>query len=92
MAGTALERHSEWHGLREGDPVVVEKELRQNFVFVAHVRNTNSGEEWVEVRGGKNGDMKTRSFRPEQIYPPAAKKGAKLVGLSFAHAPRLSLP
>ena len=81
-----LQRSTQWAGLRTGDPVVVnaERELRHTWVFVAHVRNTASNEEWVEVRGGRSGEMKSRSFRCELIYPANAKKGGKVTGLSLA--------
>ena len=93
MTRASLQRSTTWQGLRAGDAVVVDgvKERRQQWVFVAHVRNTQSGEEWVEVRGGRVGEAKGRSFRPELIFPPSAKKGSKIVGLSFAVAPQLPL-
>ena len=93
MATSNLDRSTTWHGLREGDPVVVGgvKERRQQWVFVAHVRNAVSGDEWVEVRGGRSGEAKTRSFRVDLIFPPSARKGSKLVGLPYAVAPQLPL-
>lgn len=86
-------RSAAWHGVREGDPVVVNgpKERRQSWVFVAHVRNEETGEEWVDVRGGRQGESKGRSFRPEAIYPPCARKGSRIEGLSLADAPQLPL-
>jgi len=77
--------------LHEGDAVVVDgpRERRQRWVFVAHVRNTVTGDEWVEVRGGRQGEAKGRSFRPEMIYPAGAKRGARVQGLSLASAPQL---
>jgi hypothetical protein len=54
---------------------------------VALVENLVSGESWVEVVGGKRGDRKLWSFRPEQIFAP----GAKGRGPSLAAAPRLDL-
>jgi len=88
-----LKRSTQWAGLTTGDPVVVnsEKELRHSWVFVAHVTNIVTNDEWVEVRGGRSGEMKSRSFRCDLIYPPTAKKGAKVVGLSYAEAPQLNL-
>ena len=84
-------RSSTWNGVRDGDPVVVDapKERRQHFTFVAHVVNEATGEEWIEVRGGRVGEAKGRSFRPDLIYPGEARKGARLVGLSLASAPKL---
>jgi len=86
-------RVTTWNGLREGDPVVVNlpKEVRSSFVFVAHVTVVATGEAWVEVRGGRKGEMKDRSFLPELLYPAAAKKGSRLVGQSLAEAPQLPL-
>jgi hypothetical protein len=76
-----------------GDPVVVDgvRERRQQWVFVAHVLNEQTGDEWVEVRGGRQGEAKGRSFRPELIYPLTARKGARLVGQSLAVAPQLPI-
>lgn len=84
-------RTTKWAGLSTGDPVVISgtKELRQSWVFVAHVTNTQSSEQWVEVRGGRQGEAKSRSFRPEMIFPPTSKKGSRIVGQSLADAPQL---
>ena len=89
----ALERSLTWSGLRPGDAVVVDapKERRSEFVFVAHVRNDMTGDEWVEVRGGRSGEAKDRSFQPGVIYSLAARRGSRVVGLSLADAPRLPL-
>lgn len=86
-------RTTHWHGVRAGDEVVVDgvKERRQHWVFVAHVRNEVSSDEWIEVRGGRTGEAKGRSFRTEVIYPAQAKRGSRLVGLSLALAPQLPL-
>lgn len=86
-------RSSQWNGVRAGDPVVVNavKERRQQWVFVAHVRNEATGDEWVEVRGGRVGEAKGRSFRPEVIYPGHAKRGARVTGLSLVDAPQLPI-
>ena len=88
-----LVRSTQWAGLSTGDEVVVDgvRERRQRWVFVAHVHNTHTDEEWIEVRGGRDGEAKSRSFRPEVIYPPSAKKGSRLVGMSLAAAPQLPL-
>lgn len=89
----SIVRYPAWHGVRYGDPVVVNgpKELRLSWSFVAHVVNEATGDEWVEVRGGRVGESKGRSFRPELIYPNGARKGARVVGLSLATAPQLAL-
>jgi hypothetical protein len=86
-----LVRSTKWAGLSTGDAVVIDgaKELRQSWVFVAHVANTTSGEEWIEVRGGRLGEAKGRSFRPEQVFPSTAKKGGRVIGQSLANAPQL---
>jgi hypothetical protein len=86
-------RSSQWNGVRDGDAVVVNsgKERRQNWTFVAHVVNEATGEEWIEVRGGRVGEAKGRSFRPDLIFPGEARKGARVIGLSLAMAPKLPL-
>jgi hypothetical protein len=88
-----LTRSTKWAGLNHGDAVVVDgvKERRQHWVFLAHVLNEETGDEWVEVRGGRVGEAKGRSFRPELIYPAGARKGARLVGQSLAIAPQLPI-
>jgi hypothetical protein len=82
-----------WNGVRNGDPVVVNgvKERRQHWTFVAHVLNEATGDEWIEVQGGRIGESKGRSFRTELIYPSGSRKGSRVVGLSLATAPQLSL-
>ena len=88
-----LVRSTVWNGVSSGEPVVVDgvKERRLSWVFVAHVRNEVSGDEWVEVRGGRRGEAKGRSFRPEMIFPAGSKKGPNVVGMSLFSAPRLPL-
>ena len=56
--------------------------------FVAHVANAETGEEWVEVVGGRSGDRAVRSFRPDQLYAPSARPGRDP---SLADAPGLPL-
>ncbi len=87
-----LIRSTQWAGVRTGDAVVVDGiKGRQSWVFVAHVVNEVTSEEWVDVRGGRVGETKGRSFRPELIYPSGAKRGSRLVGLPLALAPQLPL-
>ncbi|MHB1209924.1 MAG: hypothetical protein ACYC1I_09495 [Acidimicrobiales bacterium] len=88
-----LVRTTHWAGVSRGEAVLVDgaKERRQQWVFVAHVLNEETGDEWVEVRGGRQGEAKGRSFRPELIFPLGAKKGARLVGQSLAAAPQLPI-
>ncbi|HEY1825073.1 MAG TPA: hypothetical protein VGG21_03835 [Acidimicrobiales bacterium] len=86
-------RSRAWNGVCEGDAVLVNapRERRQSWIFVAHVLNESSGDEWVEVRGGRQGEAKGRSFVPELIFPACARKGTKIEGLSLARAPQLPL-
>jgi hypothetical protein len=88
-----LVRSTQWAGVQAGDAVVVDgvRERRQSWVFVAHVRNEATSEEWIDVRGGRVGEAKGRSFRPELIYPGGAKRGSRLVGLPLAVAPQFEL-
>jgi hypothetical protein len=85
-----LARSTQWAGLRPGDPVQVEgTRLRSaTWNFVAHVSNVETGEEWVEVVGGKPGDRAVRSFRPDQLYAKSARPGRDP---SLADAPGLPL-
>ena len=85
-----LRRSSTWAGLQAGSPVEVSgTRLRSaTWSFVAHVVNITNGEEWVEVVGGKAGDRKVRSFRPEQIFAPEHRR-ANEPRLSLAEAPQL---
>lgn len=86
-----LLRSTRWAGLRSGDPVeVAGTRLRgAHWTFLAHVRNDASGEEWVEVVGGRAGDRKLRSFRPEQVYAPGALAARGRGAISLAEAPQL---
>lgn len=86
-------RATAWAGLIAGDPVVVDgvKERRQHWTFVAHVRNEATNEEWIEVRGGRVGEEKGRSFRSDLIYPPSAQRGSRLTGLPLLLAPQLPI-
>ena len=91
--GAKIVRDRQWAGIVAGDPVVFNspKELRQQWVFVAHGRNEVTGDEWIEVRGGRPGEGRGRSFRPELIYPLAARRGSRVMGRSLHDAPQLSL-
>jgi len=91
-----LVRTAAWAGLRPGDPVEIAASARlrsATWSFVAHVRNTETGAEWVEVVGGRSGDRMLRSFRPEQVFPPGARKARakRSRPASLADAPRLPL-
>jgi hypothetical protein len=87
-----LVRTQNWAGLAPGDRIEVEgRGLRgASWTFLAHVRNAVSGEEWVEVVGGKAGDRTVRSFRPHQVFAPSARKGNE-PRPSLADAPQLPL-
>ncbi len=88
---TPLERATSWAGLRPGDRVVVTGlRLRSaTWSFVAHVHNTETGEEWVEVVGGRPGDRTVRSFRPELVHPPVGRRSRP--GPPLTEAPQLPL-
>jgi len=88
-----LRRASTWAGLRRGDAVeVIGTRLRSaKWEFLAHVSNVVTGDEWIEVVGGRVGDRKLRSFSPERVFAPT-KKGTRTVSRSsLADAPRLPL-
>jgi len=82
-----VRRSTSWAGLRAGDPVSIDdaRARRGSFEFVAFVEHLENGQSWVEVVGGKRGDRKLWSFRPEQVFRP----GAKGQGLSLAEEPGL---
>jgi hypothetical protein len=85
-----LVRTVAWSGLRAGDPVEIDgTRLRSaRWAFIAHVRNAHTGDEWIEVVGGRPGDHKLRSFRPEQVFPPRSGRGGA-ARPSLADAPQL---
>ncbi len=88
-----LQRSFAWAGLHKGDPVEVSgTRLRAaNWEFVAHVRNIATGDEWIEVVGGRSGDRKLRSFGPERVFAPAAKQRKRVTRASLAEQPMLPL-
>jgi hypothetical protein len=83
-----LRRRTTWAGLGPGDPVQVTgtRFRAASWEFVAHVENGETGEEWVEVVGGRPGDRAVRSFRPQQLYAVSARPGRDP---SLADAPGL---
>ncbi len=87
-----LRRSPAWAGLHQGDPVRIEAPGlgSASWTFVAHVANTETGEETVEVVGGKPGERMVRSFRPEQAFP-VTKHRSKTAAPSLAEAPQLPL-
>ena len=80
-------RHATWAGLRAGDRVEIDdpRARRGSFEFVAYVVHSGSGASWVEVVGGKRGDRKLWSFKPELVFAP----GTRGRGPSLDEAPRL---
>jgi hypothetical protein len=86
-----LRRDRTWAGLRRGDTVEITgtRVRRATWTFLAHVANSATGEEWVEVVGGGPGDRKLRSFPCDRVFAPRAK--GKPLGPSLAEAPRLPL-
>jgi hypothetical protein len=56
--------------------------------FRAHTRNDRTGDESIEVVGGRLPDRRVRSFRPDQVFPVGGRKGGKP---SLADAPQLPL-
>lgn len=85
-------RRESWAGVRAGDSVeVAGVPGRRAWVFVAHVTNESTGEDWVEVRGGRPGEAKFRAFAPDSVYPAGSRRGSRWVRASLARAPRLDL-
>ena len=95
-----LRRTDRWNGLRAGDPIAIAglKIRGAQWWFRAHVRNERTGAESIEVVGGRTGDRKIRSFRPEQVYPapspgPGGRTGRRRAKggdrPSLAEAPQL---
>lgn len=90
--GADVTRRDAWAGVRAGDPVeVAGVPARRSWVFVAHVTNEETGESWVEVRGGRPGEAKFRAFDAESLYPVGARRGSRWRRPPLARAPRLDL-
>ncbi|MGH9082744.1 MAG: DUF7246 family protein [Acidimicrobiales bacterium] len=88
--GGHLRRTTSWAGVRRGDrvEVAVPRMRGASWTFVAHVVNTVTAAEWVEVVGGRSGDRALRSFRPEQVFPVTGRGTRRP---SLAEAPQLQL-
>jgi hypothetical protein len=88
---TNLRRAPTWAGIRTGDAVEVSgTRLRSaKWEFVAHVRNVATGDEWIDVVGGRSGDRKLRSFPPDRVFAPAPKHKKRVQRSSLADAPQL---
>jgi hypothetical protein len=86
-----LDRSETWAGLRVGDAVEVsDTGIRSaTWEFLAHVRNRRTGDEWVEVVGGRPGDRKVRSFPPDRVYPPRGRSKRAGPAPALTDAPRL---
>lgn len=89
---SSLGRTEVWSGLRRGDPVDVldGRERGATWRFEAFVTN-ESGASWVEVIGGRRGETRRRSFRPEQVFPKGAVRGSVARTASLDAAPQLPL-
>ena len=88
-----LVRTPTWAGLHKGDAVEVsDTKLRSaSWQFVAHVRNVATGDEWIEVVGGRPGDRSLRSFPPSRVFAPTRKGRRGGPPVSLADAPQLPL-
>jgi hypothetical protein len=88
-----LARSPSWAGLREGDPVDVldDRERGATWRFTAHVTNVATRATWVEVVGGRAGERRLRSFRPEQLYPHRSVQHGRPTAAPLCDAPRLAL-
>ena len=93
QASGKLQRESVWAGVRQGESVeVTDTGLRSaKWEFVAHVTNVVTGDEWIEVVGGKDGARVLRSFRPERVFAPDNQRRRRGPRSSLADAPRLPL-
>jgi hypothetical protein len=88
-----LQRSSEWAGLREGDrvDVVDARERGGSWSFGAHVTNVETGAVWVEVVGGKGGEQRRRSIRPDQVFPHRSTRRGSAPLSPLSDAPQLPL-
>jgi len=85
-----LQRIEEWNGLHRGDAVEIDGPVLRGATwrFLGFVRNVRNGAESVEVIGGRPGEDRVRSFRPEQVFPVGGRRRGRA---SLADAPQLPL-
>jgi len=90
-AASHLQRSAAWAGLQAGDPVDVldERERGAQWRFVAFVTNEATGATWVEVAGGRGGDVRRRSFRADQLYPHRSIRAGAATRAPLHDAPGL---
>jgi hypothetical protein len=88
-----LRRAATWAGVRAGDSVEVSGTRMRSakWEFVAHVRNVATGDEWIDVVGGRSGDRVLRSFPPDRVFAPVPKQKKRVQRSSLADAPQLPL-
>jgi hypothetical protein len=93
VANERLERTSRWAGLHEGDRVDVldMRERRATWTFIAHVTNVETGESWVEVLGGRAGEQRRRSLRPDQVFPHRSVQRGAPRSAPLSDAPQLPM-
>lgn len=84
-----VKRTVHWAGLKAGDRVEIDDPrcARGTFEFVAFVEHLGNQSSWIEVVGGRRGDRKLWSFRPEQVF----RVGRKGRGASLLDEPQLPL-
>ncbi len=89
---TSGARDVSWAGLQPGDPVDVldPRERGATWRFEAFVTN-DAGDSWVEVVGGRRGEARRRSFRPEQVFPVGTVHGSTARTASLDVAPQFPL-
>ncbi|MGH8987844.1 MAG: DUF7246 family protein [Acidimicrobiales bacterium] len=92
-AAAHLERKAEWAGVRAGDRVEIagNRARSATWSFLAHVRNVRTGDEWVEVVGGRAGSRAVRSFRPESVFAPSPRGSRGPRAAPLTEVPRLPL-
>ena len=90
---THLERVDTWSGLRQDDAVDVldDRAPGATWRFASFVTNVESGDAWVEVVGGRDGERRRRSFRPDQLYPQGSIRAGVPTAASLSSQPRLLL-